>query len=212
MNPPTVFGAPFSVYVQAVRLTLAEKGVDHVLVDVNPFKKDGPGADHLQRQPFGLIPAFEDGAIRLYEAEAIARYVDDAYPGPRLMPGDPVGRARANQALSLLRAYAYPSWVRTLYIEQVAKPARGAPPDQAAIDDVTPRARLALTEIARLRRDAGGPFLAGATITLPDLFCAPMLACLEPTSVGQALLDGVPTMVEWWHLVQERDSVSTLVV
>jgi glutathione S-transferase len=33
----TVYGMGFSVYVQVVRLTLAEKGIDHELIEVNPL-------------------------------------------------------------------------------------------------------------------------------------------------------------------------------
>ena len=51
---------------------------------------------------FGKIPAFEHGGFRLYEAGAINRYVDEAFPGPRLQPEHPRARARMNQIISIL--------------------------------------------------------------------------------------------------------------
>jgi len=56
---PTVFGAPYSVYVRSVRLTLEEKAVDYDLVPVDIFAAGGPPREQVARHPFGKIPAFE---------------------------------------------------------------------------------------------------------------------------------------------------------
>jgi glutathione S-transferase len=103
-----VFGAPYSVYVRAVRLALEEKGIPYELVPVDVFAAGGPPPDHMARHPFGKIPAFEHAGFRLYEAGAITRYVDDVFPGPPLQPNDPHGRAGINQIVSILDSYAYP--------------------------------------------------------------------------------------------------------
>ena len=57
MARPIVYGAAMSPYVWSVRLALAEKGITHELVSVEPseFKSEA----HLARHPFGKIPAFE---------------------------------------------------------------------------------------------------------------------------------------------------------
>src|ERR1700730_1482262 len=122
---PVVFGAPYSVYVRAVRLALEEKAVDYELVPVDIFAPSGVPPEHKVRHPFGKIPAFEHGGFRLYEASAIARYVDEAFPGPRLQPDDPLGRARMNQIISILDSYAYPTRVCDIYVERVSRPASG---------------------------------------------------------------------------------------
>jgi|ERR1700730_9841038 len=95
---PVVFGAPYSVYVRAVRLALEEKAVDYELVPVDIFAPSGVPPEHKVRHPFGKIPAFEHAGFRLYEASAITRYVDEAFPGPRLQPDDPLGRARGTES------------------------------------------------------------------------------------------------------------------
>jgi glutathione S-transferase len=66
-------GAPYSVYVRSVRLTLEEKAVDYDLVPVDIFAAGGPPREQVARHPFGKIPAFEHDSFRLYEAGAIAR-------------------------------------------------------------------------------------------------------------------------------------------
>src|SRR5918994_5343444 len=74
MADVTLYGIPISTYVRSVRMALAEKGVSYDLVE--------GWADHpeiAKRQPFGKIPAFRHGDFELYEAFAIARYVDEAF-------------------------------------------------------------------------------------------------------------------------------------
>ena len=60
-NDVIVYGAAWSVYVRIVRLVLEEKQVPYSLIDVDVFAETGVPAAHLERQPFGRIPAFEQG-------------------------------------------------------------------------------------------------------------------------------------------------------
>ena len=105
---PVVYGAPYSVYVRAVRLALEEKGVPYRLVPIDVFTPDGPPKEYLIRQPFGRIPAFEHGDFQLYEAGAITRYVDEVFPGPVLQPTAPQLRARTHQVMSILDSVCLP--------------------------------------------------------------------------------------------------------
>src|SRR3546814_12774240 len=99
---PVLYGPAYSVYVRIVKIVLAEKDVDHDRVEFDVFDRNDWPAGWLERQPFGLVPAFEHNGFRLYETRAITRYVDEAFPGPRLQPADPQGRARTEQATSVL--------------------------------------------------------------------------------------------------------------
>ena len=60
---PIIFGAPYSVYVRAVRLALEEKGAHYELIPVDIFAPGGPPPEHMARHPFGKIPAFEPPAF-----------------------------------------------------------------------------------------------------------------------------------------------------
>ena len=108
---PILYGAPYSVYVRAVRLTLEEKAVAYRLVLVDVFAREGVPADHLDRHPFGRIPAFEYRGFRLYEFGAITRYVDEVFAGPALQPSSPEERARHEGALLAFRLPAR-SWLQ----------------------------------------------------------------------------------------------------
>ena len=205
MARPILFGAAYSVYVRAVRLALEEKGVDYDQEEVDIFAEGGPPAGHLARHPFGRIPAFEHDGFRLYEASAIARYVDEAFPGPALQPSGPRQRARMNQAIGVLDAYAYRTLVWDIFVERVRKPARGLRPDESLIATAVAKAETCLDALAAIMGD--GPWLAGAQLTLADTHAAPMVVYLRLAPEGRTLIDARPTLAEWWSRMKRRPSL-----
>lgn len=203
-DKPIVFGAPYSVYVRAVRLALEEKGVDYELVPVDIFAPGGPAREHMKRHPFGKIPAFEHAGFRLYEAEAITRYIDEAFAGPPLQPADPRSRARMTQIISILDSYAYRTLVWDIYVERIARPATGAGADEQRIATALSKADVCLSALAELMDDA--PWLAGPTISLADLHAAPMFALFRLAPEGERLLSREDRLVGWWDRVSARES------
>ncbi len=120
MAHPIVYGPAGSTYVWSARLTLAEKGVTHELVEV-PFgaNREEP---HLSRQPFAKVPAFEHDGFALYETQAIMRYVDERFPGTPLQPEDVHQWSRMNQIIGIVDAYAWPSIAGTILFNRVLAP------------------------------------------------------------------------------------------
>ena len=200
---PTLYGAGYSVYVRAVRMALAEKGVAYTLIPVDVFAPGGAPAEHLARQPFGKIPAFEHDGFRLYEAGAITRYVDEAFVGPPLQPTEPKGRARMTQAIGIQDSYVYPDLVWGLYVERIEAPRRGRAADEARIERLLPRAETCLAALETL---ADGLWLAGPDLTLADLHAAPMFALFLQTPEGQAMLPEHPRLAAWWSAIGARPS------
>jgi len=203
-DTPIVFGAPYSVYVRAVRLALEEKGFAYELVPVDIFGPGGPPADHMRRHPFGKIPAFEHEGFRLYEAGAVTRYVDETFAGPSLQPGDPRSRARMTQIISILDSYAYRTLVWDIYVERVARPATGSAADEARIAAALPRAQVCLSALAELMGEE--PWLSGPTVSLADLHAAPMFALFRLAPEGEHLLSLHNRLVGWWDRVSARPS------
>jgi glutathione S-transferase len=185
---------------------LAEKQVACRLVEVDVFAEGGPPADYRARHPFGRIPAFEHDGFRLYEAGAISRYVDEAFPGPPLQPDAPRGRARVNQILSVLDSYAYRTLVWDIFVERVRVPAQGRQPDEARIAAALSRAETCLQALADLQGE--GPWLAGPRLTLADLHAAPMLAYFTLAPEGARLLARHARLQCWWGAMSARPSMS----
>ncbi|MEM8850534.1 MAG: glutathione S-transferase N-terminal domain-containing protein [Pseudomonadota bacterium] len=85
MAPVTLHGYRFSVYHRIARMALAEKSVAYAVAHVDPFDPALP-ATWLRMHPFGRVPVLAHGDFHLYETVAITRYIDAAFPGPRLTP------------------------------------------------------------------------------------------------------------------------------
>lgn len=203
-SKPIVFGAPYSVYVRTVRLTLEEKGVEYELVPVDIFVSGEAVSEHKKRHPFGKIPAFNHAGFRLYESGAITRYVDEAFPGPRLQPGDPRGRARMNQIISILDNYAHRTLVWDIYVERVSRPASGVAADEQRIADALPKAEVCLSALSELMGESA--WLAGPSITLADLHAAPMFRVFRLAPEGARLVARKDGLTRWWERVSTRPS------
>lgn len=202
---PVLYGARYSVYTRIPRLALAEKRVEYRLEEIDIFAAGGPPDGYLERHPFKRIPAFEHASLRLYETGAIARYVDEAFSGPRLQPQTPELRARMNQAVSILDAYAYRAWVWDIYVERVRKPQRGEQTDEAKVAAALPTARICLRSLETI--SGGNAWLAAPDLTLADLYCLPMLTLLVRTPEGEAMLQGFPALTQWLARMSRRESV-----
>ncbi len=204
MTEPIVFGAAYSVYVRAVRLALAEKGVTYRLEEVDIFAAGGPPPGYLERHPFARIPAFEHDGFRLYEATAISLYVDEAFEGPPLMPEHPRARARVHQLLGILDNYAYRTLVWDIFIERVQVPQSGGSPDEARIAAALLRARTCLAALESLMGE--GPWLAGERLSLADLRAVPFFALVRQAPEGARLLADTPGLARWFEAMAARPS------
>ena len=202
MARPIVYGAAMSPYVWSVRLALAEKGVAHELVSVEPseFRSE----PHLSRHPFGRIPAFEHDGFALYETQAIMRYVDEAFAAAALQPIELHPFSRKDQIMGIVDAYLAPSLIGGVLFRASSRrlACRPAGQSQASL----PQVRLCLGEIARLAD--GQEFLAGEMLSLADLLAAPPLVYFKKFPEGQTQLSELPALAAWLGRMEERQSLN----
>ncbi|MET3581821.1 glutathione S-transferase [Mesorhizobium robiniae] len=202
MTKPILYGADYSVYMRIVRLALEEKGIDYELVPVDVFAEDGIPGWYFEHHPFGRIPALEHDGFRLFEASAIARYVDEAFGGPALQPVEVRPRATMNQIIGMLDAYAYRAMVWDVAVERLEKTA----PDEALIAAGLRQARTVLRVLTSLK--AAGPWLLGEQLTLADLHAAPIIGYFVKAAEGRKLLAEFSDILAWWDRIAQRPSFS----
>jgi glutathione S-transferase len=202
---PQVYGLARSVYTRIARLALEEKGVPYALNDVEIFGAGGAPAEHLARHPFGRIPAFEHAGFWLYETAAITRYVDEAFAGPPLQPVAPRERARMNQVIGVIDAYAYRPMIWDVLVERVLKPMEHKPVDEARIAAGVQAADVCLRALAQLAPCT--PHLLGPALTLADLHAYPVLRYYTLAPEGQTALQRHPSLQRWLAMMRERASV-----
>jgi len=203
MSEFTVYGVPGSPYVRSALLGLEEKGADWRLDPLTMNEMRGPR--HVQLHPFGRIPILDHGDFRLYETQAILRYLDRIIPNPALTPTDPRAEGCMNQLCGITDWYVMPDISSGIAFGRVVAPKFGIPVDEARIQAAIPRAKLCVAEIARLLGDQA--YLVGASVSIADLMMAPHLAFLAETTEGQEMLASHPNLSAWIARMEERPSM-----
>ncbi len=87
-----------------VRIGLALKGLEYQSLPVSLIKGGGEqfSAEYRAVNPQGLVPTVTDGEFILSQSLAILEYLDETYPTPPFLPGDPARRARARQFAQIM--------------------------------------------------------------------------------------------------------------
>jgi glutathione S-transferase len=159
----------------------------------------------LSRHPFAKVPAFEHDGFALYETQAIMRYVDERFAGTPLQPEDVHEWSRMNQIIGIVDAYASPSIDGTILFNRVLVPrVLGGTPDEAAIAAALPRARLCVSEIARLMEEHR--FLASDHVSLADLMAVPLLYYFANLPDGRAPMAEHSKLQDWVRRMETRQS------
>lgn len=201
-----LYGADYSCYTRVARLVLIEAGLAYAYETVDIFAEPGGPAWYRQIHPFGKIPALRHGEITLIETSAITRYLAYLAPDAGLVPGCPDRRARMDEAIALLDAYAYRALVWDLYVEIVAKPERGAATDPDRVADGLARAAPCLDRLAA-RLDGSDWLVGGDRPTLADLHAYPMLAYARLAPPARALVERHAGLVAWMQRLETRPSI-----
>jgi maleylacetoacetate isomerase len=121
---------------------------------------------HRRRNPFATVPVLQLGELHLAESVAIIEYLEDAHPGPALLPEDPLQRARVRQLVEIINAGTQP-----LQNLSVLRHVSGEPAEQRAWAQHFIRRGLDAYEA--LVTDTLGPYSLGTRLTMADLFLVP---------------------------------------
>lgn len=155
-----------------VRLALAAKGVEATRLPVSLVAGEQRSAVHLARNPQGLVPVLEDGALMLRQSLAIIEYIDETVPEPPLLPADAAGRALVRGAAMIIAADVHP--LGNLRVQQWLR-------QQMHQDDTAISAWLhhwmadGLAALDVFAAEFGGKCLFGDAITVADLCLVPQL-------------------------------------
>ena len=90
--------------------------------------------------PYGQVPILVERDLILYESNIINEYIDERFPHPQLMPGDPVDRARVR--LFLL------NFEKELFVHVSTLESRAAKSNEKLLDKARAHIRDRLTQLA----------------------------------------------------------------
>jgi RNA polymerase-associated protein len=91
----TLFSSADDPHSHRVRIVLAAKGLAVRVIECDLAR---PPEDLIDLNPFQSLPTLTDRDLVVYGPGIICEYLDERFPAPALMPGDPAGRAQARIA------------------------------------------------------------------------------------------------------------------
>ena len=203
-DPIIVHGIPGSPYVRKALLVCEEKGAPYRLAAMAFGSGAQKSPQYLALNPFGRLPTIEHGDFKLYEAQAIGRYIDRVFGGASLTPADPRQAARMDQVMNIVDWYVMPSISGGIAFNRVVKPRFGMPVDEDAVANALPMARTCVAALEDIL--AGATYFAGDAVSLADLFAYGHFEFFGQTPEGADMLAGSP-LLGWMERMSVRPSV-----
>ena len=154
---------PFS---HRCRIVLYEKGMDFQVIDVDLFAK----AEEIAIiNPYGRVPVLVERDLILYEPNIINEYIDERFPHPQLMPGDPVARAR-------VRLFLF-NFEKELFSNVNLLEGRGVKASEKQLERAREQIRDRLTQLAPIFLK--NKYMLGDDFSMLDVAIAPLLWRLD---------------------------------
>ncbi|KAL6516010.1 hypothetical protein OROGR_019315 [Orobanche gracilis] len=191
-----VHGNPLSPAAQRVLLCLAEKNLDYELVYVDFATGQHKKEPFISLNPFGQVPAFEDGDLKLFESRAITKYISFAYADkgiPLILVQDPKKMAIVGNWFEV-EAHRFDAAAQKLHYEILVKPYKGLISDEAYVEQL--QEQLATVLDVYEKRLSETKYLGGENYSLADLHHIPIVNNLMKTKV-KALFDQRPNVSAW---------------
>jgi len=214
------------------RMALEEKGVQWTSRYIDLFKFDQLEPEYLAINPAGVVPTLVHDGAAVRESTIINEYIDAAFAGPALVPGDPLKQARMREfirecedgfdaivKLTMVK-YILPKlrnrWGEEELIKQAARrPTRYYQDLHArAVRGEITKAELAearstieqLLDRLEQRLDPG-PWIVGAEFSLADIAVAPYVFRLSALGADQFWSkDRRGRVHEWYERLSVRPS------
>ena len=230
----TLYHGRTSVCSIKARLALAEKGVewDGKLLTLRGDQFDPA---YMKLNPNAVVPTLvHDGKV-IIESTVIMHYVDEVFPGPSLLPSDPVGRSKLRLTTKLMDEYVHVSCMTITFAtanraslarltpqEMEAELAKAPDPKRSEIkrqvvaqgldaplvvEALRQQERL-LDAIEKAAQDA--PYIAGQSWSLADAAATPYVWRLDKLKLAR-MWEHRPGVGRWYDRIRARPSFKTAV-
>jgi len=217
-----------AVCAQKVRLALAEKRLEWRGVEVDFNNPTFMAMYRRELNPQGVVPTLLVGAAPLVESNVILQWLEESFPAVRLIPADPIDRARMRVWLSqvdidihtAINALSFAIVFRHSFLA-MAKERLEATYDgivgaekrwrrrelvEKGLD--SPLVGFAVERFVRLFADmerslGNHAYLMGGDYTLADLALTPYIERLIALGYGPIVAQ-YPGLTHWWGLIVSR--------
>ncbi|OVA14845.1 Glutathione S-transferase [Macleaya cordata] len=203
MAPLKIYGIPASTCVARIMICLEEKGVEYELVPVDMATGEHKRHPYLAKNPFGQIPAVEDGHITLFESRAINGYVTNKYKdiGTDLLHQDNFEERAFVAVWHEVEAQQFNPVISPIIYQHFIVPMYGGTADQSVIDaNVEKLGKVLDVYEERLSKNK---YLAGNFYSLADLHHIPFTHYFMFTPWAD-VINSRPHVKAWWEDISSR--------
>ncbi|XP_077225497.1 glutathione S-transferase F13-like [Tasmannia lanceolata] len=201
-----VYGIPMSTCTARVLSSIYEKEADFQIVPVNLQAGEHKQPSYLAtKNPFGQIPALEDGDLTLSESRAITKYVATKYDkGTDLLR---LGNLKESAMVGVwleVEAQTYNPPISVIVYQLVILPKFGGTPKEEVIK--TNEEKLAKVLDVYEERLSKSKYLAGDFYSLADLHHVPYTYYMMKTPKA-SLINSRPHVKAWWEDIMSRPAI-----
>ncbi|MBI5415852.1 MAG: glutathione S-transferase family protein [Candidatus Omnitrophica bacterium] len=186
----TIYGSDLSAPANKVRFAANAIGVKYEYKRVDLRAGDHLKPEFLAVNPVGKVPAVDDGGFRMFESNAIIRYLADKNNSP-LYPRDLRERAVVDMWLDFGSMHVGTVLSKVIY-NRIFVPLRGLPADENSLQEGLKFLERFLPVVDG--QLAKNKYIAGAKFTLADIN---LLALFDPCEIAAIDISPYKNIVRW---------------
>lgn len=162
-----IYGAYLSPFVRKVVLTMELKSKEFKMINAAPgmFPED-----YEQKHPLKKIPTFEDEQVCVPDSSVICQYLDDKYPEIKVIPEEPVLKAKALWLEEFSDSKLTETCAANLFFQRFMKPLFGKESDEEKVEkNLQGPMKDALRYLDEVCTERTSPYLVGEHVSIADL-------------------------------------------
>ncbi|KAG6482796.1 probable glutathione S-transferase GSTF1 [Zingiber officinale] len=200
-----VFCPAISTASIRVILCLEEVGAEYERVNIDMATGEHKSPAHVAKNPFGQVPAFQDGDLVLFESRAIGRYVLRKFKSSDvdLLHGSSLEESAMVDVWLEVEAQQYDKAISPIFYQAVIIPRfYGGTTDEKVVEEnLVKLAKVLDVYEARLSHTK---YLAGDFFSFADLSHYPVTHFSIKIPQVAALFDARPHVKAWWESLESR--------
>jgi maleylacetoacetate isomerase/maleylpyruvate isomerase len=155
-----------------VRIALHLKGVEYETITLNLQKGEHREPGFVAKNPHRTVPVIDDDGVVLAQSLAIVEYLDARFPEPRLIPAEPVKRARVQAFAQIVACEIHP--LNNLRVLRYLRGELGV--DEERVNGwVRHWIGESFRSLEALLAESAGAYCFGDELTLADVYLAPQM-------------------------------------